>query len=130
AGEETFDAWCMQEDGLTKNERHILYDCRQAPPDTDLADEDSLRAGLEFVYADCPWADVDWMITRIWHPKARPDDSKRKYLNWPVASVDAWADPKDWAQMAAPGRELLDGEQVVLFFDGSLSNDHTALVGC
>lgn len=130
AGEETFDSWCMQEDGLTKNELKILYDCRQAPPDTDMADEASLRAGLEFVYADCPWADIDWMITRIWHPKARPDDSKRKYLNWPTASMDAWADPKDWAQMAAPDRKLVDGERVVLFFDGSLSNDHTALVGC
>lgn len=130
AGEETFDSWCMQEDGLTKNELKILYDCRQAPPDTDMADEASLRAGLEFVYADCPWADIDWMITRIWHPKARPDDSKRKYLNWPTASMDAWADPKDWAQMAAPDRRLVEGERVVLFFDGSLSNDHTALVGC
>ena len=32
--------------------------------------------------------------------------------------------------MAKPERELVDGEDVVLFFDGSKSGDHTALVGC
>ena len=130
AGEETFEAWTLQEDGRTKSDRKILYDSPQAPPDTDLADEASLRAGLAFVYEDCPWADLDAIVARIWHPKARPDDSKRKYLNWPTASLDSWCDPQDWAQMSRPDRELVDGEQVVLFFDGSLSNDHTALIGC
>jgi len=58
------------------------------------------------------------------------DDSKRKYLNWPVASSDAWCDPQDWAQMARPDIEVSPGDDIVMFFDGSLSNDHTALIGC
>lgn len=132
AGEQTFKDWCDEEDGLSKNanKKRILYDARMAPPDTNLADEESLRRGLKFVYADCPWQDVDNLIPRIWSGSARPDDSKRKYLNWPVASVHSWCDPNDWAQMANPHRRLVDGEEVVLFFDGSLSNDNTALVGC
>lgn len=130
AGESTFNDWVLQESGRSKNDSKILYDARQAPHDTELGDADSLRSALEWVYADCPWSDVDAIITRIWSPSARVDDSKRKYLNWPVASSDAWCDPQDWAQMARPDIEVLPGDDIVMFFDGSLSNDHTALIGC
>lgn len=114
---------------MAKAKTRILYDARIAPPDTDLADEASLRAGLEFVYEDAPWADIEAMISRIWKTSSKVDDSKRKYLNWPTASSDSWVDPQDWAQMARPGVVPADGEDVVLFFDGSMSNDHTALIG-
>jgi len=121
AGESTFNDWVLQESGRSKNDSKILYDARQAPHDTELGDADSLRSALEDVYA---------IITRIWSPSARVDDSKRKYLNWPVASSDAWCDPQDWAQMARPDIEVSPGDDIVMFFDGSLSNDHTALIGC
>ena len=94
-GEKTFNDWCIQEKGLSKNEKLILMDVIQAPFSTDLADEKSLRAGLEFVYQDCDWAQIDFMMTRIWSPSAKPDDSKRKYLNWPTASADSWAEHRD-----------------------------------
>lgn len=129
-GEEVFEDWVAQESGRAKVKTRILYDARLAPPETDMSDEDSLRAGLEFVYADCPWAQIDSMIARIWKPSAKPDVSKRKYLNWPVAASDSWADPQDWAQMARPDRAIEPGEEIVMFFDGSLSNDNTALIGC
>ena len=32
--------------------------------------------------------------------------------------------------MARPDIEVTPGEDIVMFFDGSLSNDHTALIGC
>nr|WLJ25597.1 MAG: large terminase [Corynebacterium phage HS03] len=130
AGESTFNDWVLQETGRSKNESRILYDARQAPHDTEMGDADSLRAALEWVYADCPWSDIDAIMTRIWSPSAQVDDSKRKYLNWPVASSDSWCDPQDWAQMARPDIDVAPGEDIVMFFDGSLSNDHTALIGC
>lgn len=130
AGESTFNDWVLQETGRSKNESRILYDARQAPHDTEMGDSDSLRAALEWVYADCPWSDIDAIMTRIWSPSAQVDDSKRKYLNWPVASSDSWCDPQDWAQMARPDIDVAPGEDIVMFFDGSLSNDHTALIGC
>lgn len=128
-GESVFDDWVAQEAGLAKVKTRILYDARVAPPETDLSDEGSLRAGLDFVYEDAPWADIEAMISRIWKTSSKVDDSKRKYLNWPTASSDSWVDPQDWAQMARPGVVPADGEDVVLFFDGSMSNDHTALIG-
>lgn len=128
--QDTFDAWCAQEDGKLKDDRRILYDAVIAPPGTRLEDPVSLRAGLEFVYADCPWADVEAIMTRIWSPKSRPDDSKRKYLNWPVAPANAWCDPQAWALLARPDLVVAPGEKIVMFFDGSKSRDDTALVGC
>lgn len=128
--EATWDDWVAQEDGVTKNESKILYDARMAPPTTDLADEDSLRAALEFVYDDCDWVKMPPIMTRIWSPSSKLDDSKRKYLNWPTAPEDSWADPQAWAAMAKPERIVEQGERIVLFFDGSKSRDDTALVGC
>lgn len=129
AAEDIFDEWVAQELGESRADRHYLMDVVKAPPETNMADPESLRAGLEFVYADCPWVDLDSIMNRIWTAK-NVSDSKRKYLNWPVASSDSWADPQDFAQMSHPEIVVEPGEQIVMFFDGSLSGDNTALIGC
>jgi hypothetical protein len=136
--EGTWDAWVAQEEGRTRGETRILYDALIAPPETDMSDPESLRAALEFVYSDCEWKkpsvdrapDVRPIMERIWSPAARPDDSKRKYLNQPTVAEDAWTTPEDWGVLADVTRSVDDGEEVVLFFDGSKSRDATALVGC
>lgn len=128
--EKTWDAWVLQEEGkLQADAGKILYDAVIAPPDTDLADYDSLHSALEFVYADCEWVDVPSIINRIWSPKSAPSESKRKYLNWPTVAEDAWVTPEEWALLTDP-RDVDPKEAVVLFFDGSKSRDATALVGC
>jgi hypothetical protein len=133
--EDTWDAWLAQEEGRLRGETMILYDAVIAPADTDLADPESLRAALEHVYADCPWIDVAAIIERIWSPRARPDDSKRKYLNWPTAAQDAWIAPEQWSRCSHTfngGNPVVvaEGAEIVLFFDGSKSRDATALIGC
>lgn len=128
--EASWDAWVAQEEGRIQGETRILYDARIAPPDTNLADPDSLRAGLEHVYADCWWQNLRPIMERIWKPNARPDDSKRKYLNWPAVAEDAWLTPEEWGQLTDATRVITDGEEVVLFFDGSKARDATALIGC
>lgn len=143
--EASWDAWVLQEEGRTRGDAMVLYDARIAPPDTDLSDETSLRAALEWVYDDCDWKrphdrfvepiedappDVDPILARIWDPTARPSESKRKYLNWPTTSSDAWVDPALWRAMYSEERRPIAGEQISLGFDGSKSQDATALVGC
>ena len=59
--ERTLAAWQAQQEGRTRGEG-ILYDCLEAPPGTDLADETSLRAGLEIAYKGAPWVDLDRII--------------------------------------------------------------------
>jgi hypothetical protein len=142
--ESTWDTWVAQEEDLiakgeTKSGSLVLYDAVIAPPETDMADDVSLEKALRMVYADCEWKtdhEIRAIMTRIWHRSSRPDDSKRKYLNWPTASEDAWCDPVEWRKLTADGledrplRELVDDERVVLFFDGSKTRDATACVGC
>src|SRR5690606_27020905 len=141
--EADWDAWLAEQEGRVKADAgRILYDAVIAPPDTDMGDYESLKAALEWIYADCEWKhpggvrtatsrpDVRPIIKRIWSPRSAPDESKRKYLNWPTVAEDAWTTPEAWALIADPERVVADGEEVVLFFDGSKSRDATALVGC
>lgn len=128
--EADWDAWVAQEEGLTKGQSRILYDARVAPPDTDMADEESLRRALAHVYDDCWWVKPAPIINRIWSPTSAPDDSRRKYLNQPTAATDSWVTPQEWSVNADPTKVVADGDEIVLFFDGSKSRDSTALVGC
>jgi hypothetical protein len=128
--EATWDAWVAQEEGRTRSKSRILYDARVAPPDTDLADDDSLRAGIAAAYGDCFWVDQQTIMDRILSLRTAPDVARRFYLNQPVASQSSWVTPQEWAVLADPTVIVGDGDEIVMFFDGSLSNDATALVGC
>ena len=130
--EATWDAWVIQESGQASeaNQSRILYDSLLAPPDTNMQSRESVRSALEFVYRDAPWVDIEFILNRIFSPRARVDESKRKYLNWPTAAWDAWVEVEQWKKLADLTVEVADGDRVVLFFDGSRSRDATALVGC
>jgi len=135
--EATWDSWVAQEEGRVKDEAgRILYDARIAPPTTDMSDYESLTDALRWVYGDCEWKrdesgeiDIDPILKRIWSPRSDPNDSKRKYLNWPTEATDAWVKPEEWAALTSP-REVDPEEPIVLFFDGSKSRDATAVVAC
>lgn len=63
--------------------------------------------------------------------KRTPENEFRtKRLNQWVASTRAWLPAGTWAACADPARMIPDGADVVLGFDGSFSNDSTALVVC
>ena len=128
--EKSYEAWLAQEEGRTRGLSKILYDARIAPPDTDMTDEASLMAALQFVYDDCFWQKLRPIVERIWDPRSQADDSKRKYLNWPTAAEDAWTTQQAWAAIADPTQVMADGDDIVAFFDGSKSRDATALIGC
>ncbi|EEH66404.1 putative phage terminase, large subunit [Actinomyces urogenitalis DSM 15434] len=133
--ESTFEAWCAQQEGLTRATQTILYDARVAPAITALTDdpdegEISLSEGLRFVYEDCPWVDIEPIKQTIWATNYPTSRARRFFLNQPNAAENAWTSVQEWSRLSNPDRDLVDGEEVVLFFDGSKSNDHTALVGC
>lgn len=144
--EKTWDAWVAQEEGRTRGETQILYDAVIAPPDTDMSDPESLRAALEFVYDDCDWKrpvldgkgtpdrdappDVRPLMEKIWRQTSKPSDSKRKYLNQPSSSEEAWATKEEWDALADRDVVVEPGEIIAAFFDGSKSRDATALIGC
>lgn len=133
--EQSFEDWCSQEEGKTVDDGSVLYDARVAPAwsslsDTPDGDELSVTDVLRFIYAPQPWVAVDAIKREIWSPSMPPSVSRRFYFNQPTVAEDAWVLPEQWSALAESERELIDGEEVVLFFDGSKSGDHTALVGC
>lgn len=63
-------------------------------------------------------------------PPSTSENAFRRYrLNQWTETLEAWLPAGAWAACAAP-RALEDGEEVVLFLDGSFSGDSTALVAC
>src|SRR5690606_10903037 len=63
----------------------------------------------------------------------------REYGNRPTARSNAWVTKEQWERLAADGhtelghqpyRRAKPGEEIVMFFDGSLSRDASALIGC
>ena len=135
SAEAIFEAWCDQEDGLTRGKTKVLYDARIAPPNTVLTDEPEegqvgLTKALEYVYEDCPWVNLESIKEQIWSPEYPESRSIRFFLNRPNAAEASWITLEEWTQLRKPDRKVEPGERIVMFFDGSKSNDHTALVGC
>jgi terminase len=135
SAEAIFEAWCDQEDGLTRGKTKTLYDARIAPPNTVLTDEPEegqvgLTKALEYVYEDCPWVNLESIKEQIWSPEYPESRSIRFFLNRPNAAEASWITLEEWTQLRKPDRKVEPGERIVMFFDGSKSNDHTALVGC
>lgn len=130
--ESTFESWCLQEEGKLVHDhaQKILYDARIAPPKVDLSSEDELMNALEFVYDDAWFANLNATKNKIWSPTYPVSRSRRFFLNQPNAAENAWVTLQDWSAMADTDRVVEPGEDIVLFFDGSKSNDHTALIGC
>ncbi len=129
--ERDFDAWVAQEEGRTASENKILYDARIAPPETSLALEDSLERGLEFVYGDCFWIDQRNIKGKVLSLRTKPEEARRFYLNQPVSDQRAWCTQQEWAVLADRDPEIVhDGDEIVAFFDGSRTQDATALLGC
>lgn len=111
-------------------EKGLLFDHKQAPLETDLADRESLLAGLKEAYGPAAaWMDLDGIISEIWDPQSDPSDSRRYWLNQVVSSSDSWIASDEWAR--CEHHEIIaDGETITLGFDGSRNEDSTALIAC
>lgn len=109
----------------------LLFDHRQAPPATDLADEESLRAGLTEAYGDAAaYMPFDRIISEIWDLRNDVTDSRRYFLNQVTAAHDAWLAPHEWDACADETKTVEPKEMITLGADGSKSNDDTVLMGC
>lgn len=127
--ERDYDAY-LKIAGQQSRATGFLYDSLEAPPETELADRDSLRAGLLAARGDSEWLDVDRLIEEIYDPRTPPSVSRRFYLNQIVASEDAWLTPQEWDACADASKQIEAKELITLGFDGSKSNDHSVLMGC
>lgn len=118
----------------------LLYDHREAPPETDMTNRESLLTGLTFVYGDSArdvggWVNLDRLVSEVWDPATDPQDARRFYLNQITHATDSWLSQPEWAGCAKPGEIVGDREPITLGFDGSrkrsrATTDATALIGC
>lgn len=127
--ERDWDAWQVIEQGRSRSVG-FLYDSLEAPADTKLEDEDSLRRGLLVARGDSTWLDIDRLVGEIYDPKTPVDMARRFYLNQIWAAQDSWLARVQWDGRVDATRVIADKELVCLGFDGSKSDDHTALIGC
>jgi hypothetical protein len=149
--EKSMVAYQMIREGRSKMETGIFYDHREAPPETDMGERDSLMAGLAVAYgdsADVPycaihnpacespgWVDLEHIANGIWQPDADPQVSQADFLNRITHASDAWLSQPVWAACTDASKVVADREMVVLGFDGSRGKakgkpDATALIGC
>jgi hypothetical protein len=132
----------------------VMYDSIEAPPDAIMikprdVDEADFVSYLERVVSavrgDSWWLKPRVIVQAILHRKNPVSRSRRFYFNQIVAAEDAWLDP---LAVTAAVHELIDkstwqddllrsgwglvarDEPCAMFFDGSKSDDETALVGC
>lgn len=127
-GEADWDAHLQIESGKSRA-TGLLYDSLEAPDDTSLRDVASLRSGLLAARGDAEWLDVERLIEEIMDPTTPPSMSMRFYLNKVIASDDAYVAPYEWG-LCKVKDSFQPGDTITMFFDGSHSDDHTALVGC
>lgn len=101
---------------------------------------------LKACQGDAVWLNIQATLAQIFNPKNPASQSRRFYYNVIVAAEDAWLEPEAVklsihplareARRHAPdplrvGWDLvLPDDDIVMFFDGSKSEDSTALVGC
>lgn len=121
----------------------LLYDALEAPANTPVSEIpsqeadpegfleglDKLLKGLEECRGDSYWLDLEAIVSSILDTNNPISESRRMFLNQINAAEDAWMTKQMWDRVLVD-TTLEAGDTVTLGFDGSKSNDYTALVAC
>lgn len=118
----------------------LLYDHREAPPETDIYDDESLITGLEVAYGDSSTergghVDVARFVAEFHDLGNDVQTLRGDYLNQITHATDAWLSQPEVAARVNVDRLVADREPITIGFDGSLGRrkgkaDATALIGC
>ncbi|MGW7350954.1 terminase [Streptomyces sp. NPDC054784] len=107
----------------------LFYDSLEAPAEALLTPE-WIGPTLRAVRGDSTWLDIDRLTASILDIRNPPSRSRRFWFNQVVAAEDAFLAPYEWDANPHEGVELHARDELVLFFDGSKSDDATGLVAC
>jgi hypothetical protein len=127
------EAWeSTQGDDATAAEYGVLLDSLEAPPNAPLTAEAAPEV-VRSIAGDSVWLDTrpkGRIVQSILNPDNSPSESRRKWYNQITGTEDSWVDPRWVDQCTDRHSVLVDGDQIVIFGDGSKSDDATALVAC
>lgn len=107
----------------------MMYDTLEAGPRAQLTAE-QIPFYIEAVRGDAVWISVQSGLRFILDKRRQPSQSRRFWFNQVVAREDAWTDIRFFDICRDLDVVVDPVEEIVLFFDGSKSDDATALVGC
>jgi hypothetical protein len=107
----------------------FFYDSLEAPPDIDLSDRDSIMRAVVAARGDSDWINPERLADQVLDPRTPVSLTRRFYLNQIVAADDALFDQHHWLSNTSDERPR-PRDSIVMFFDGSWTEDTTALVGC
>lgn len=156
--EKSAQAYFTMKAGKAKMDTGLLYDHREAPPETEIMARESLEYGLRVAYGDSSahpggcvihdppcapgWVDLETIIQSIWDPDADEQESRSDFLNQITESSDSWVGQMDWSacdgtrseREGGPVDPVKPGDVIALGFDGSRGRakgkpDATALIG-
>lgn len=107
----------------------LLYDSLEANPKAPLT-VDAAPEVVRSVRGDSVWLDIDAVVKNLSDVRKPASQSRRFWYNQIVAAEDAWVTPQqvDIAFEKGKDLDLEDGDEVLLFGDGSKSDDASALV--
>lgn len=109
----------------------FLLDHKGPRGEVDISDDLALEAELRHVYGSfAEVMDLPRIIGDLRDPRYDENEQRRYFLNERRAGSARWVDPKDWADRADASVVVADGEPITVGFDGSISRDSSALVGC
>ncbi|MBP2479110.1 hypothetical protein JOF53_007982 [Crossiella equi] len=117
-------------EGRTRSAR-LLWDHREAPATVDMTDMDEMVAALTEVYGPAAaWMDLPGIVdAEFWDITKSTEESERYFFNRRGAAAKAYLTGAEWAACADSERpDVAPGETVVMFFDGSTSDDATGLI--
>lgn len=111
----------------------VMYDSLEAGPKAPLIDPenpDVIAEVVDSVRGDSTWLSVKRIRKQVEDPRITPSQSRRFWYNQIVADEESWADAQAWDRLVERDSPLLHRDEIVMFFDGSKSDDATALVAC
>lgn len=123
------EAWeATQGDNPEKYAFGMVYDSLEAPPEAPLSAEDA-ESVVNSIRGDATWLSTKRIRSSILNGTNSASESRRKWYNQITATEDARFDPNK-IKLCATKDEFEPGDEIVVFGDGSKSDDATGLVGC
>lgn len=130
---ETTNAWDPGEDSVAQRTYEataadVQRDFRMPPVGLSWGDLAERRRIIEHNYVGAPWVDVEAILAEAAELSEKsPAEAERFYGNRLVQGLGAWMPIGKWISRARDV-EVPDGERIVLGFDGSEVDDHTAII--
>jgi len=115
---------------VMEGQQGIYYDAVEAPEVKPEDSDETLKAALKVAYGDAWWIDVHRLVQDIRDPETPWEDAERFFFNHNRDDRRKAVETNRWETLKRTDIVVPAGAYIGLGFDGSISDDCTALIGC